>query len=349
MSGVNRMKRIFFSADFKSEFPRSIFLEEKRFVKGLLRNGYDVHTFSYRNIMTQFNPFSGKHFRRFMPQRYRRHADEVMAREIRYYYPDVVFLTMKYITPQTIELARQAAPNAIFVGRDGDPFPETKPDRLELGKLMDVVIMPSAGKFLQTYKDAGVRKSAFIPFTTDSDLHLEYPVEPQWKTDMVFLGVAKHSKISHDPDRYEIARRMSEMPNAKVFACFDQPRTEGIDSYKAISSAKIGVSLNIANDVYLYHSDRYTNIPACGALGLAKRVPGYELMFEDGKHMRYFDSVEECFELADYYIKHEDERKQIVRAGMAHAHQEFNCERITRLFMDMLETGDYDAPWKVIL
>ena len=38
-----------------------------------------------------------------------------------------------------------------------------------------------------------------------------------------------------------------------------------------------------------------------------------------------------------------------MRAGMTHAHEEFGCERVARLFMDLIETGDYNAPWKAVL
>ncbi|MHC4759362.1 MAG: glycosyltransferase family protein, partial [Planctomycetota bacterium] len=183
----------------------------------------------------------------------------------------------------------------------------------------------------------------------DPDIHYEYNVEEKWKTDIVFLGAAKHSKIDHDIDRYNIVEKLSQMSNAKVYACFDRPATYGLDCFSAISGAKIGLGINIANDVYLYHSDRFINIPACGTFQLAKRFPGCELMFEDKKHLRYFDSEEEFFDLADYYLKHEDEREKITMAGMQHAHQEFNCKRIAKLLMDLIETGTYEAPWATIL
>lgn len=347
---MRKPKRIFVIGDFKCEAPRAIFLDEKRFVKGLIRNGCDVQTFSYRNILSQYNPFSGRHFRRFFPKFARKTADEILSEQIRYYYPEIVlFLTTKYMTPQTVAMARRSAPDALFVGRDGDPFPEAKPERVEMGALMDIMIMPSGGRFLQVYKDAGVRRCAFVPFTADPELHEMYPPEAQWAADLSFLGAAKHSKIDFDPDRYEIAKRLSEMPNAKVFACFGRPKTLGLDCFKAISSAKIGISLNVANDVRLYHSDRFINIPACGAFELAKRVPGYELMFEDGRHLRYFDTVEECFELADWYLKNETERETIARAGMAHAHAAFNCTKIAGCFLDIIEKGSCDEPWNYVI
>jgi len=78
-------------------------------------------------------------------------------------------------------------------------------------------------------------------------------------------------------------------------------------------------------------------------------VPRTELLFEDKKHLRYFDTEEEFFELADWYLKHEDERRKIADAGMEYMHQEYNCTRMARLAMELIEKHDIDVPWKVIL
>jgi glycosyltransferase involved in cell wall biosynthesis len=347
---MQKPKRIFVIADFKDESPRSIFLEERRLVKGLIRLGHDVQRFSYRNILTQFNPFSGKHFRRFMPRFTKRHADQIMASQIEYYYPDVVlFLTMKYMTPETVLSARETAPNAVFMGRDGDPYPETKPERIAVGKQMDIMIMPSAGSFLETYKVAGVPCCGFIPFSCDPDIQYRHEVNDKWRTDIAFLGTAEHSKLPRDEDRYNLAKRLSEMPNAKVYACFGRPKTQGMECFYAISGAKIALSINIANDVHLYHSDRLANITACGTFELAKRVPGYELLFEDGIHLKYFDTVDEFFEIANWYLKNDKEREKIAIAGMERAHAEFSCEKIAQYMLDLIEEGTYNAPWAEIL
>jgi spore maturation protein CgeB len=347
---MNKAKRIFAIADFKDELPRAVFIEERRMVKGLIRLGHDVQRFSYRNILTQFNPFSGKHFRRFMPRFVRRRADEIMAKQIRKYDPQIVILlAMKCVTPETVAAIRDAAPNVILLGKDGDPYPETKPERLAVGKLMDILAMPSGGRYLEVYKKAGAPRCAFIPFSCDPDIQYKHKVDDKWKTDLVFLGAAEHSKLPRENLRYNLSKRLSAMPNAKVYACFGRPKTEGMECFYALSGAKIGLSINIDNDVYLYHSDRLANIPACGTFELAKRVPGYELLFEDGRHLMYFDTIDEFFELADWYLKHDREREEIAMAGMQKAHNDFNCQKIAQYMLDLIETGSYNAPWAEIL
>ena len=106
------------------------------------------------------------------------------------------------------------------------------------------------------------------------------------------------------------------MSNTRLYGCFGKPKTKGLESFYAISGAKIGLSINIVNDVKFYHSDRFMNNPACGAFNLAKRAPGYELLFEDGKEVKYFDNADEFFELADYYLRNDKEREAIAQAGM---------------------------------
>jgi hypothetical protein len=34
---------------------------------------------------------------------------------------------------------------------------------------------------------------------------------------------------------------------------------------------------------------------------------------------------------------------------MERAHTEFNCEKMARYMLDLIETGTYDAPWTEIL
>ena len=344
---MRKSKRIFVISDFKDEKPWSIFVDERRIVKGLIRLGQDVQRFSQRNILMQCSFFPIKRFaKRFAKKR----ATEILLKQLKYYYPDaVIALTMKYLDPETVLAMREQAPNAIFIGRDGDPFPEKFPVRLATAKEMDIVIMPSAGRFLQTYKDAGAKRCAFIPFCCDPDIQYKYKTEDKWQTDIVFTGTAEHSRLQRNDDRYNIAKRLSQMPNARLYGCFGRPKTEGLDSFRALSNAKIGLSINIANDVRLYHSDRFINIPACGTFTLAKRVPGYELMFTDGVHLKYFDTIDEFFQLADWYLKHEQEREKIALAGMERAHSEFNCERIAQYILDLIKTGKFDAPWTEIL
>ena len=82
---------------------------------------------------------------------------------------------------------------------------------------------------------------------------------------------------------------------------------------------------------------------------LSKRVPEAELLFEDAKHLRYFDTEEEFLDLAEWYLKHDEERVKIARAGMEYAHCEYNCTTMAHYFIELVENGACSAPWNLVL
>jgi len=343
---MDRSKRIFLIADFKDESKRALRLQSRMWTKGLVRAGHDVQQFSYRNMLTRHNSFVGKKLSRLMPGFTKKTADKLLMKQIRDYHPDIIFLFgMKYFDAKTVELIRQTLSNAVIVGRDEDPFPEQNPARLAIARQTDILVNTSAGRFLQTYKDAGVGCCAFIPNVCDPDIQYKYDVEEKWNADIIFTGKPTHTRLDHIGDRYFLIKKISDMPRCRVYGAFGIPRVEGLDYFHALSGAKIGLSINITNDVQLYHSDRLINYLSCGLFVLAKRVPDSQLLFEDGVHLRYFDDNDEFFELAEWYLKHEKEREKIAQAGMRHAHQEYNCTVMARHFIEFVEKGKCLVPW----
>jgi glycosyltransferase involved in cell wall biosynthesis len=178
-------------------------------------------------------------------------------------------------------------------------------------------------------------------------MEYRYGVNAKWKSDILFTGQTryKHKRYPTEDLRYQLLSRLAGMKNCAFYGCFGRPRVEGVNYLYAISGARIGLSINAVNDIRLYHSARLTHYLACGTFVLAKRVPDSDLLFKDGVHLRYFDTVEEFFDLARWYLNHEDERIKIANAGMQHTHTEFNCEKMARCTMDLITNGRYNAPW----
>lgn len=340
-------KRIFVISDFKDESPKSIRMQPRMWVKGLIRLGHDVQRISYRNLLLQYSFLGSKRIAlNFAKKKVRR----ILIEQVKRYHPDIVFLLgLKYIDEETISELRSVAGGAIFVSRDEDPHPEENPHRLVLAKQTDILITTSSGKFLRTYKDAGVPCCAFVPNMCDPDIQHQYGAEERWRADIIFTGKPEHTRLDRNNERYNLVLKLSQASNVKIYGAFGIPRVEGIDYFRAISGAKIGLSINIANDVRLYHSDRLINYLSCGTFTLARRVPDTDLLFKDGIHLKYFDTADEFFDLADWYLKHDQQREKIALAGMQRAHAEFNCERICKDMLDLVDKGTYDAPWAEIL
>ncbi|MHC4527216.1 MAG: glycosyltransferase, partial [Planctomycetota bacterium] len=145
--------------------------------------------------------------------------------------------------------------------------------------------------------------------------------------------------------RSELVNRLCKMENCALYGCCGKPLIGGIQYYYAISGARIGLSINAVSHIRLYHSDRITQYLAAGTCVLAKRVPDSDLLFKDGTHLRYFDTAEEFFDLATWYLANEQERAKIANCGMEWVHKEFNCQKIAKYTLEAIETGNYSAPW----
>jgi len=320
-----------------------------KLAKGFVRLGHDARLFGYTNVLREVSPFKCRTFSRLF---YKQKADDVLTADIKAYRPDIVYINFpRVLDAATVEQMRKAAPNAVFIGFDGDIWPALRRERINVAKKLDILTATNDGASLQAYKDAGVKLCAFMPNLCDPDVDHRYDVEDKWKTDILWTGL-----IIHDPKRYpgeqmryEIVSRLAATPDCAVYGCCGKPGIGGIDYLYAISGAKIGLSINGDNNIRLYHSDRLTHYLACGACVIAKRVPDSDLLFKDGLHLRYFDTAEEFFKLADWYLEHEQEGKKIADAGMHHVHEQFNCVKIAGYVLDLVEKGKYAAPWNPAL
>ena len=58
MEKMYKARRIFVVADFNHESLKSVFMDERRLLTGLIRCGQNVQRFSYRNVIMQAGLFS---------------------------------------------------------------------------------------------------------------------------------------------------------------------------------------------------------------------------------------------------------------------------------------------------
>ena len=338
-----KVKRIFIVADVSSKSVKMFLNQMPKLAKGLIRLGHDARIFSYCNALAQASSFKSKTITRRL---YKSKVDDSLAEQIKNYKPDIVYISFaRVLNAKTIEVMRQAAPKAVFIGGDGDPWPKLQKDRIETARQLDILTATNDGQFLQDYRDAGVPLCVFMPNMCDPDIDHRYDVSSKWRTDILWTGKAKHHADSSETLREEIVNKLVQRENCTVYGCCGRPQIGGFDYLYAISGARMGVNVNAVNSVRLYHSDRLTHYLACGTFVLGKRVPDTDLLFKDGVHLRYFDTVEEFFDLTDWYLKHETERKKVGDAGMQHIHKEFNSVKMAGYILELVEKGSYNAPW----
>jgi len=340
---MHKSKRIIIISDVSYK-PVKLFLDtSNKFAKGFTRLGHDVRCFHYNNILKQLSPFKSKKLASYF---YKKKADSILSNFAKNYKPDIVVIGFpRSFDGISVIRLREAVPRAILVGGDGDPWPKLNPGRIETAKHFDILTSTNDGSWLQDYRDAGVPFCVFMPNFCDSDTDHRYDVDPEWETDILWTGKAKHHAYSGETLREELVEKLSHRNNCRIYGCLGRPNIGGIDSLYAMSGARIGLSISATEPVKLYDSDRLIRLLSCGTFVLARRFPDCELLFKDGEHIKYFDTIEEFFDLAEWYLQHEKERKRIADAGMKRTHGQFNCTNIAGYLLELVEKRRYGAPW----
>jgi hypothetical protein len=323
--------------------PAKMFFQTRKLVKGFIRLGHDVLTFNYDRALLQLSIFKSKALSENL---YKSKVDRLMAEQIKAYQPDIVYVSFaRALDADTIKSARIAAPKAVFIGCDEDPWPKLQRNRIATAKELDMLAATNDGQWLQDYRGGGVPLCKFLPNACDPDVEYRYDVGEKWKTDILWIGKLGHHADNSDTFRADMVKKLARQANCTLYGCLGRPKIGGMDFLYAVSGARTGVSVNAYGPIKFAHSDRLIRFLAGGTFVLARRFEGAEMLFQDGEHIKYFNEIDEFFELAKWYLEHESERKQIADAGMQLAHKEFNCEKIAQYVLDLVETGSYEAPW----
>lgn len=88
----------------------------------------------------------------------------------------------------------------------------------------------------------------------------------------------------------------------------------GMDYLKALSTAKICLGI-LSKWNKNQSAGRTFEIPALGSFLLAERTDDHKSYFEEDKEAIYFSSTNELIDKIRYYLKHEDKRNTIAKAG----------------------------------
>jgi len=105
-----------------------------------------------------------------------------------------------------------------------------------------------------------------------------------------------------------------------------------IDYYYVLSRSKI--VLNHHGSILPWaHNFRLFETTGVGSFLLTDNLPGIDELFEVGKEVETYDSIDECIDKIKYYLLNEEEREKIAKAGQIRTLKDHTYEkRIEKLF-----------------
>ncbi len=169
--------------------------------------------------------------------------------------------------------------------------------------------------------------------------------------DLIYVGGAYDSKIDrlaqlrkHFGSRFNIygrwrlggyggfARWVKGKPPlwTRVRAVSNQERT------RLYYRTKIGFNMHLSETPMETGNMRMYEVPAHGMMLLCDKagLNAHEQIFKPDKEAVFYDSIEDAAEKIEYYLKHDEERERIARAGFARVHRDYDWELGLKNFLE---------------
>lgn len=213
------------------------------------------------------------------------------------------------------------------------------------------VVFTTAIECVNKYESMGV-KSATLLFGCNPDFHHQTNQYKKYKHDIIFVG--SNYDIRYDKARKIILPFVENDYDIKIWGQWWQDKKRPVnitDKYyggileyeelaKVYSSAKIVLGVHCDDSSKTQSSMRTYEALGCGAFYLTQYTPAHSNLFANKKHLVWSVSREKTLELADYYLKNNQERKNIARMGQEevyqnHTYQE-RAEKVLSIAEDLL-------------
>jgi len=177
--------------------------------------------------------------------------------------------------------------------------------------------------------------------------------------DLVFIGNNKPTKLQRVPFLKDLANSfdLRVLGNGWEGTGLNYGRSVyGKRFSRACNQAKICLSIVEPRHTELeaYFSNRLVNTLATRSFCIQTYTPGLEHVFINRKHLVWYTSHEELYQLIEHYLDNEGERERIAAEGQKEVYQKYTYDRsVERILGDVgalpQHWGEVGQDWKIIL
>ncbi|MCR5413331.1 MAG: glycosyltransferase [Kiritimatiellae bacterium] len=270
-----------------------------------------------------------------------------LVKTVRNFRPDVVFIShCDYVTNETLEECRAAAPGARLVHINCDPV-ETEHCCAQIARRMhscDAIFVTTAGEKLKTWT-TGRNVVGFFPNPSDPAFETEdNSAKTDFRYDLFFAG----RPALADARKELLDRLLAKLDPSVRFGLFGMdraPLVTGRAYEEAIAASKMGLSANRFENWKWYASDRITHLMGNGVLAFQHSGNSMQDFFSE-KETVYFSSPEELAGKILWYNTHDAERRAVASAGRAKYHALFDARRVLSYMVETVLGEPCSAPYE---
>lgn len=291
-------------------------------VKGIKNMGFEHGYFGYKTYFEKYG---------------KRMLKEAIMKIIKDHQPEWLFCQYQFISsidPKWFQEMRSLAPNIKISLMSVDMRVDLDKITLEAGKYADVCFQKGRE---DQYNAKGVNCKILQQGYSDSlfrkvDKH-------KTKFDIVFAGgLYKHVNFPGTNERTTTLKFLANNFNLmvvgtgwkKLLGTKSRNNIPLTDMNAFYNSSKIVLNINHFNNIEHYWSIRMIEGMASGRMMLTRYVPGMENYFRNHEDLVWFYSVEDCMDLARYYLDNEVERENIAKNGCRKVQASYKWEHIMK-------------------
>jgi hypothetical protein len=315
---------------------------ERKIANGFSRNGHLVYFFSDRDVARTGTVFCSSRAGRGV-------ANAQFLAVARNFRPDlIVVVHSSLISTETLARAQSLTPRPRLAQICVDPlFRSVNVAFLkDRASLVDATFVTTAGATLARFSSPS-NVSSYIPNPIDASIEATRGFE---RTDQAFDVFFAANASGDDPDDARRATPRAIAATGEIsMDChgFDgRPPVFGVEYFRRLADARMALNINSdraetaktrapAGQLYLYNSDRISQLMGCGLLTLSFRVNQLMELFEEDREMVFSETAEEMREAALRLKRDDGTRRRIAEAGWRKSHEKFNERLVARYIEDV--------------
>jgi len=319
------------------------FFTDLKLLNGMIRNNWNVCTFSDRDIAKFTAPLGIKPLGTSSANR---HFFETCVN----FQPDAIIIGhCDILTNETIKRIKHRLPDTPVIYYNVDAlWIQSNVDKINHRKeVVDSIFVTTGGDSLDPFRTQS-NVVSYIPNATDPAIdRFNNSIKTEFDRDLMYCG-----KGDTSDERYPLIIRLHEKLNDHLrfdtYGIYGKADVWGTAYEKVMTSSKMALNLNRVEGWPLYSSDRIAQLLGNGLLTFVWDKGNMRQLLNDD-HVAFFKDEDELVRKAIDFQHDDSMRQAVAAAGRAFYHEHFSAQRVTQFMIETTfrHASTHDYLWSV--
>jgi hypothetical protein len=313
---------------FGREMGNEFYMVLPKLLHGFIRLGCNVHVFNDREVSRGSTPL-------LRSAAGRGAANRKLLKTCDNFRPDLLLLGhCEVIDNATFEAIRAAHPQARFALRNIDAITDAR-NRARVrhrAEVVDAIFLTVAAPLHGVSPESRARVY-FMPNPVDPAIDIGRGFARSDQAHDLFFAAGGRGG---DARLALVEAALARLPGLRADIRGGDnhpPPMRGAGYLEAMADARMGLSISRPDNLYLYASDRMSQLLGNGLLTFVSRASGFQNLFGEDE-IAFYEGLEELVEKLDHFAGDDAARRKAAEAGWRAAHSMFASHRVAQYILE---------------